>query len=459
MKAISKISLATLLCAIILFTTTQLVLADLQNTTYNSPFLPLNIPRANIGLTPLFSPDHSTKEETELVMSAKKTIDIAIPGFDSWSGCTYPKDGCMGCSATDLLNNEKFPIFQVLINQIVQHGVKVRLLTNKYDDKMCSGKMDLLTYLKIAGADVRYYTTTTFLHAKYITIDGCKSAISSINFSQTSFRRNREAGILVNECNNAAGVVKFSQGVFEYDFFHGVPLDVDYSQYSKSDIHMIQTSTATVTIPENMHFANCDASSGDIQEFNDNYNISISASPDYAYGFLMSALNQVKKSLKISIYEISHPDLCDYVIQLGNKGINLKIFASHYVFAKSEALEAYQCYRKLVDNNINVVLSAKQCLEFSHEKYWVIDDNILMMSTGNWRGSDYPNPPYVFPPKKGNSSTWRNVNRDFTLRIDGQTAILKKFLAVLDNDYQQGYPYSPSTSTSPIKQSINIRNY
>ncbi|KAG2386367.1 hypothetical protein C9374_002813 [Naegleria lovaniensis] len=454
-----KIGLFLLLVLVAVLATSSCVSADLQNTTYSSPFHPLNVPRASIGLTPLFSPDHSTKEETNLVLSATSSIDIAIPGFDSWSGCSYPKNGCMGCSASDLLNNEKFPIFQALINQIVSKRVRVRIITNKYDDQLCDGKMDLLTYLKIAGADVRYYTTTTFLHAKYIAIDGCKAAISSINFSQTSFRKNREAGILVNECQTSSGIVqKFSQSVFEYDFKQAVPLQVDYSQYSQSDIQLVRTSTATVTIPENLHFQHCDASSGTIQEYRDTYNISISASPDYAYDFLMSALRQTRKSLKVSIYEISHPDLCDYVIQLNQQGIALTLFASHYVFSKSEALDAYKCYRKLLDNGITVTLSAKECLEFSHEKYWIIDDNILMMSTGNWRDTDYPNPPYVFPPKKGNESSWRNVNRDFTLRIDGSTAILKKFVEVLNNDYNQGYPYSSGTA-SKATNTMNIRNY
>jgi len=56
-----------------------------------------------------------------------------------------------------------------------------------------------LGFLKLAGADVRYFTTVTFLHSKYISVDGKKAAVSSVNFSFTSFMENREAGLLIED--------------------------------------------------------------------------------------------------------------------------------------------------------------------------------------------------------------------------------------------------------------------
>ncbi|KAL9643996.1 hypothetical protein ABK040_005464 [Willaertia magna] len=422
------------------------VCADLQNETYTSIFQPYNNPKLSAVLTPLFSPDHSYKEETELVLSAKSSIDIAIPGFSSWSGCTYSDNSCGGCTASDLYHQETFPIFQALVNQL-NKGITVRLLTNEPFMKLCANDMDNLTYLKIKGADVRLFTTVSFLHSKYIAVDGCKAAISSINFSKTSFMKNREAGILVDECDNSVskyGIVsQFTQKVFEYDFMKGRKLDV--ASYSSSDIQFVKDSKYnTIDMPEPYHFKDCDAYSGDISPLKGVYNVTIFASPDYAYGQLMTALKNVKKSIKLSIYEISHPDICDLLMNLAKRGVDLKLFASHYVYGKQESIEAFQCYKKLYEEGIPVTLSHKSCLTFSHEKYWILDDNILMLSTGNWRGSDYPNPPYVFPAKP--DPAWRNVNRDFTIRIDGTNPLLSKFLEVFYKDYNQGFVYQPPSN-------------
>ena len=58
------------------------------------------------------------------------------------------------------------------------------------------GRIDPLTFLKLAGADVRYYRTTTFLHTKFIQTDK-STVVSSVNYSYTSFMLNREAGWVI----------------------------------------------------------------------------------------------------------------------------------------------------------------------------------------------------------------------------------------------------------------------
>eukprot|EP01052_Picozoa_sp_SAG31_P031927 SAG31_NODE_3443_length_4260_cov_39.705600_3_plen_108_part_00 len=91
---------------------------------------------------------------------------------------------------------EKFPIFPAIVNA-VQRGVRIRILTNSYNVPDCPGTISPLPFLALNGVDVAYYTSTTFYHAKYIAVDGKRASVSSINFSRTSFTRNREAGALI----------------------------------------------------------------------------------------------------------------------------------------------------------------------------------------------------------------------------------------------------------------------
>ena len=78
--------------------------------------------------------------------------------------------------------NESFPVFPALLNA-VHRGVTVRLIINDYNTKTCSGQIAPLDYLFLNKVDVRYYASTTFMHAKYMMIDkGKKTSISSVNF-------------------------------------------------------------------------------------------------------------------------------------------------------------------------------------------------------------------------------------------------------------------------------------
>lgn len=63
------------------------------------------------------------------------------------------------------------------------------------------------------------------------------------------------------------------------------------------------------------------------------------------------------------------------------------------------------------------------------------------MSTGNWAPSDYPLPPYVFPP--AGHADWRRSNRDITIQIEGHNSVLNVFKQVFDLDYSQGHQYYP----------------
>jgi len=80
--------------------------------------------------------------------------------------------------------------------------------------------------------------------------------------------------------------------------------------------------------------------------------------------------------------------------------------------------------------------------KFSHQKFWIIDGKQVWLSTGNWGETDYPDGSGRFPPYKGNESSWRDVNRDFTIGITSSDAV-GVFKNVLDQDYERGHDFKP----------------
>jgi phosphatidylserine/phosphatidylglycerophosphate/cardiolipin synthase-like enzyme len=132
---------------------------------------------------------------------------------------------------------ESFPVFAALLNAL-HRGVAVRIVTNNYNNPaQPSGTVPMLDFLVLNGANISYYTSTTFMHAKYMAIDGKVVSISSVNYSETSFMQNREAGLYIT----GSAVVNFCGSVFDYDFSAAIPLVP--GSYSHSDMQTITDPT------------------------------------------------------------------------------------------------------------------------------------------------------------------------------------------------------------------------
>ena len=93
-------------------------------------------------------------------------------------------------------NNEAFPVFPALLNA-VHRKVTVRIITNNFGQPTCDDMIAPLDFLALNGVQIRYYTSTTFMHAKFLKRDGKVASISSINWTRNSLTNDREAGAVI----------------------------------------------------------------------------------------------------------------------------------------------------------------------------------------------------------------------------------------------------------------------
>ena len=223
----------------------------------------------------------------------------SLVGFDSWSYCTHYKkecdNECIGCTLNDQ-RNEAFPVFPALLNAIHLKQVKVRMLTNNYSQPTCPGKIQPLDWLSLNGVEIRFYTTTTFMHSKFMVIDhGKKTSVSSVNFSKTSFTKNREAGVVLEECSCSA--VTYYQSVFEYDWSRSTDYYVDNS-YTEDEMKFITDASYmafTVPPPPGINGAY-------VTQLKTYTGVAIKAaytSPDNARDVFFSYLSDVQSSLEV----------------------------------------------------------------------------------------------------------------------------------------------------------------
>ena len=220
-------------------------------------------------------------------------------GLRSWSYCTDYKEECEGCTgcSVEQQRNESFPVFPALLNAVHERGVKVRIITNNFTIPACPGKITPFDWLVLNNIEVRFYTTTTFQHAKFIVIDkGTKTALSSVNWSYTSFLKNREAGVILEDCTCEA--LTLYQSVFEYDWDNGMHYTITQS-YSPSEMNIItDTAPLPYTVPSGGK-----VSGGYVTKLVPHHGVKIKkayTSPDNARDTIMSFFPSVQQSLSVS---------------------------------------------------------------------------------------------------------------------------------------------------------------
>ena len=125
----------------------------------------------------------------------------------------------------------------------------------------------------VAGVEVTYYATTSFMHAKYMQVDGKKASVSAVNWSRNSFMNNREvcklrtltgrclfsfahvsikAGMIVSSgdaSDSAAPLLEFLTSVFEDDLRLGIPY-TNPPSFSDTDLEIINNiAVRPVSLP------------------------------------------------------------------------------------------------------------------------------------------------------------------------------------------------------------------
>ncbi|KAJ3436987.1 cardiolipin hydrolase [Anaeramoeba flamelloides] len=423
---------------------------DHQTKTYVANHEPGVTGSGDCTITPFFSPDHSIDSLTKLIESATKTLDIGTPGWGSWSGCSYPHDGLIGCTVDYQRDHERFTVFPAVLNAL-HRGVKVRILTNDFGSKPNNtvGLIDPLTFLQLAGAEVRYFTTVTFLHTKYIQVDRKTAAVSSVNFSYTSFMLNREAGMILNG-DGAQPLIDFLYGIFSFDFSQGLILpDL---KYSASDMAIIKdTSIINYQMPTPVPFHNAYVSPSTPFKLS-SCSAEMTASPDFAKQVVLKALGEAQDSVAIMIYQITDDVLCNTVHDIATDS-DIKEFVllvSNTIYSSYDWHEAQKCYAKLYKSGVKIQMTELDFYKYSHQKFWIIDDHIVSMSTGNWSPTDYPDAPAIFPAYDTDPKEWRKTNRDYTIQLDNQP-IAAVFRKVLDEDYKRGEPWVPTMGVKLVE--------
>ena len=163
------------------------------SSTYPRPFAQAGTFSGDMKVIPVFSPDTSLEGILYCINSAQATLDIQIPYFTNVGE---------GGSVDAIIN---------AILAAHARGVTVRVITEDAYDYAQVESIFIQHNIPIALQDTRWFTAE---HNKGIIVDGRIVLISSINYSDGSIDKNREAGVIIQNDE----VAQWYQQVYNFDW-------------------------------------------------------------------------------------------------------------------------------------------------------------------------------------------------------------------------------------------------
>ena len=444
---------------------------------------------AQISAQPFFSPENSERVALEMIEDAEETLDIFTPGVKFWSyerrrGDATTTDNttknnnnnnnnnnCGGVLPSRAMAKESFPVFFALLNA-ARRNVTVRVLTNKYDDEEvgCDGRVTMKDFLSLANPEkmeVRYYRSTSFMHAKYIARDGGKAmSISSVNWSRESMRENREAGIILREGDGPDRLFdRVSNRAFEYDWKRAQKHARGVEDIAKEEMAIIKGSAvgdaklAKTKGMANKNAKNTITNDDSVKPFvtkmekiplGEGSSVEMFVSPDFSRDSLLRFLRSAENVVYIYTYQITDDEIADTLTELAmRKNVKVFLMLSPRIYADWDRKKASQVQMRLSKaGGKNIIIhSAPKHFRYSHLKFIVKDKKSTfetLLMTGNLSPSDLPEG-NIFKPCHGKSSCSR-ANRDVNVIFrEKDGAVASKFLEVFEGDLKMATKYSNPT--------------
>jgi phosphatidylserine/phosphatidylglycerophosphate/cardiolipin synthase-like enzyme len=167
-----------------------------SSSTYSRPFSESGHFSGPMNVTPILSPDTSLEGILYCINAAQVTLDIQIPYF------TNVGDAGEVDQIIDAILAAK------------NRGVTVRVITEEEKDFQEIADILHNNGIPIVWQDSRWFTAN---HNKGIIVDGRMVLISSINYSEGSISRNREAGVIIENKD----VAQWYLEVYDFDWSIG----------------------------------------------------------------------------------------------------------------------------------------------------------------------------------------------------------------------------------------------
>ncbi|MBN2153197.1 MAG: hypothetical protein JW839_17215 [Candidatus Lokiarchaeota archaeon] len=259
-------------------------------------------------------------------------------------------------------------------------GVDVRIIQDdgSYDHNNISA-----TILEAHGIPVRRMVQNSgigapfdTMHNKGIVVDGTVAFVASINWSPTSMRNNREAGVIIE----SASVAGYYEDLFLYDWGKAVDF--------------VPTTSYPDPAPSSSHYFSPTTYSG-------SFDVTCLAAPDNCFDEVSTALAGAQTSIWMSAYVLSSPFIIDVLYERLAAGVDVRLLLEKYPVSTSE-----RDYNRWAMANLTTIGAsqgsggtnyasgrwASATFTYQHCKYAIVDGKTLIISSGNYAQTSCPKP-------------------------------------------------------------------
>ena len=149
--------------------------------------------------------------------------------------------------------------------------------------------------------------------------------------------------MVLDQCSCSA--IMLYKAVFENDWDHGYDYVVN-NTYTSTELEYI-------TNPNMIPYAICPNPTKPgvyVAPLTVYKNVTVKTAytgPDYVYETMMTALSQTQSSLQVMIYQITDTVLCNEMLNMSKRGVNVTLLVSSYILNPAEYLLA-----KVIQDNV-----------------------------------------------------------------------------------------------------------
>ncbi len=319
-----------------------------------------------MSITPIFSPDNSESLIISLIENSTSKLYI----------------------------EQMYIYFEIETSDIIQaiidahgRGVEVKVIVGEDNDESGETADNLTSYgipVRVSvekAANGNYFNT---MHNKGVISDD-QVLISSINWSPTSIFENREAGLIVE----SSEVADYFEMIFDYDWVASEVYDP------------LEHYTSLIPAPKSSNENSPSVYSPQFtipQTFTGDFEVEVMVSPDNSFEIVEELILNAQDSIYISLYTLSSPYLLEALRDRVSSGLDVRLLL------EQNQLSAYERkYNRHTLYNLTEIgvsgnfaqgrwAAADSEFTYQHSKYAIIDNQTLIISSGNWSKASCPKP-------------------------------------------------------------------
>jgi phosphatidylserine/phosphatidylglycerophosphate/cardiolipin synthase-like enzyme len=167
-------------------------------------------------------------------------------------------------------------------------------------------------------------------------------------------------------------------------------------------------------------------------------------SPDCSFQAMRELLGRATRSLLIYIYNASSDDMLRLVSDSVGRGVSVRIM---YDRNDTSGDEVAKLERLGAELRVAPSFAPRRAFTVCHQKFAVIDSEIVIVESANWAVTSIPNP---------GSAPWKKGNREWFIALESREAA-KRFIDLFELDWKWRRSQHPSIAeAAPVPVAVEV---